>query len=255
MEVLMKKFVAVTTFSLTLILGCLCVSAQSSSRDDLIKQIEAKTKEIEVRRAELIVLVNKILDVPDTDRKELAAFLKQPQTGIIRLLPREKYDGNGSLKINGGGAYYSFGLKTHEYGLGSDILLEQGQLSVGFLGAQYGMLLNLGDISLDQVSNHLATRVLLDYQPPIKEADIRAEFKKFWQGIELKGFNFKNSVPANVSNTYLLRSISPNNSDTAVAFRIIRKDTDGSLVLAYKVLKSFPKPIMERTQTAALGNH
>ena len=246
----MKKTVAVTTFSLTLILACLSVAAQSPSRDDVIKEIEAK-------RAELAVLEKKVLAVSDTDREEFAVFLNKPHTGMIRLLPRETYDGNAkrALAIRGGGAYYSFFLKTHEYGQGSDIALEQGQLSVGFAGADYGMLLNLGDISLDQVvSDHVAMRALLAYTPPIKEAEVRAEHRKLWQGIELTGFNFKSRVPATVSNTYLLRSISIDSSDIAVAFRIVRKDTDGSLILVFKVLKSFPKPTMERTQTATLEN-
>ncbi len=82
----MKKTVAVTTFSLTLILACLSVSAQS--RDDVIKEIEAK-------RAELAELDKRVLAVSDTDRQEFAAFLSQPQTGIIRLLPRETYDSHG----------------------------------------------------------------------------------------------------------------------------------------------------------------
>ena len=246
----MKKTIAITTFSLTLILTCLNVAAQSPSRDDVIKEIEAK-------RAELAVLEKKILAVSDTDRQEFAAFLKQPETGIIRLLPRETYDGNAKrgLAINGGGAYYSFLRQTHEYGQGSDIELQMGDLMVGFAGADYGMLLNLGDISLDQVVvDHAATRALLDYRPPVKEAEVRGEHRKLWQGIELTGFTFKSRVPAIVSNTYLLRSISIDTSDTAVAFRVVRKDTDNSFILIYKVLKSFPKPSMERTQTAGLGN-
>jgi hypothetical protein len=168
------------------------------------------------------------------------------------------YDGNAKrgLAIRGGGAYYSFVLKTHEYGQGSDISLQQGQLSVGFAGADYGMLLNLGDISLDEVaSDHVATRALLNYTPPVKEAEVRAEYRKLWQGIELTGFNFKSRVPAKVGDTYLLRSISMDRSDVVVAFRVVRKDTDGSLILVFKVLKSFPKPTMERSQTASVENH
>jgi hypothetical protein len=243
----MKKTVAVTTFSLTLLLACLSVFAQSPSRDDVIKEIEAK-------RAELAVLEKQVLAVSDTDREEFAAFLNQPQTGMIRLLPRETYDGHAkrALAINGGGAFYSFVRNTHEYGQGSDIALEQEQLSVGFAGADYGMLLNLGDISLDQVaSDHAATRALLDYTPPVKEAEVRAEYRKLWQGIEITGFNFKSRLPAKISNTYLLRSISMDRSDIVVAFRVVRKDTDGSLILAFKVLKNFPKPTMERAQTAS----
>jgi hypothetical protein len=249
-EVLMKKTIAVTTF---LIAACLTVTAQTStqaeSRDDVIKQIEAK-------RAELAALEQKILAVADSDREQFASFLSQPQTGIIRLMPREMYDGNSKrrLAVNGGGAYYSFVRKTHEYGHGSDIAFEQGQLSVGFAGADYGMLLNLGDVGLDQVAtDHVATRALLDYTPPVKEADVRAEHRKLWKGIELSGFNFMGRVPAKVSNTYLLRSISIDTSDTLAVFRVVRKDTDGSLILIYKVLKTFPKPTMERTAVAEIN--
>jgi hypothetical protein len=244
----MKNIVTVTTFSLTLVLACLSVTAQTQtqSRDDVIKQIETK-------RAELAVLEKQVLAVADSDREEFAAFLTQPQTGVIRLLPRELYDGNGKrrLAISGGGAYYSFVRKTHEYGQGSDIELAQDELSVGFAGADYGLLLNLGDVSLDQVANdHLATRALLDYTPPAKEVDVRGEYRKLWQGIELSGFNFKSRVPAKVSNTYLLRSISMDRSDVVAAFRVVRKDTDGSLILIYKVLKTFPTPKMERAAIA-----
>jgi hypothetical protein len=242
-EVLMKKIVAVTTLSLTLALTCLSVAAQTESRDDVIKQIEAK-------RAELAVLEKKVLAVADSDREQFASFLTQPQTGIFRLLPRETYDGEAkrALAIRGGGAYYSLTRKTHEYGYGSDIELAQEYLSVGFAGADYGLLLNLGDVPLEQVVNdHAATRALLDYTPPVKEADVRAEYRKLWPGIELSGFTFTKRVPAKVSNTYLLRSISFDTSDTLAVFRIVRKDTDGSLILVYKVLKTFPKPKMERT--------
>jgi hypothetical protein len=244
----MKKIVAVTTFTLTVILAGLNVAAQTQtqSRDDVIREIEAK-------RAELALLEQKVLAVADSDREEFAAFLAQPQTGIIRLLPREMYDGNKKrgLAINGGGAYYSFVNKTHEYGRGSDIELASDYLSVGFAGADYGLLLNLGDVSLDQVaSDHVATRALMDYTPPIKEVDVRAEQRRLWKGIELSGFNFLSRVPAKVSNTYLLRSITIDDADIMTVFRVVRKDTDGSLILIYKVLKTFPKPKMERTQIA-----
>jgi hypothetical protein len=246
-EVLMKKTIAVTTFSLTLLLACLSVAAQTpaqaQSRDDVIKEIEAK-------RAEIAALEKTVLAVAETDREEFAAFLTQPRTELIRLLPREKYD--RKLMTIGGGAYYSFVRSTHEYGQGSDISLEQGQLGVGFAGADYGMLLNVGDMSLDQVTpEFLAARALLEYTPPTREPEVRAEYRKLWQGIELGGFTFKSRVPAKVANTYLLRSISVDRSDIVVAFRVVRKDTDGSIILVSKVLKTFPKPTMERTQTAS----
>jgi hypothetical protein len=244
-EVVMKKIVNLTTVSLMLVFACLSVAAQTQtqSRDDVIKEIEAK-------RAELAVLEKKVLDIADSDREEFAAFLNQPQAGVIRLLPRETYDGNSKrrLALAGGGAYYSFVLKTHEYGRGSDIELAQDNFSVGFAGADYGFLLNLGDVPLDQVANdHVATRALMAYTPPVKEAEVRGEHYRLWKGIELSGYNFLSRVPAKVSNTYLLRSISMDDSDVMAVFRVVRKDTDGSLILVYKVVKTFPVPKMERT--------
>ena len=245
----MKKIVAVTTFSLTLVFACLSVTAQTQSREDVLKEIQTK-------RAELAALEKSFLSPSDADREAYAAFLGGADTGIIRLLPREKYDENSrdakkTLSLRGGGAYYSFSRDTHEYGYGSDIELQSGMLSVGFAGADYGMLLNVGDVSLDQVSAHPAARALLDYTPPVKEADIRAEYQKIWQGLELSGFKFKRNVSARIGNSYLLRSISIDRADTAVAFRVVRQDVDDSIILVFKVLKKFPTPEMDRTKTAS----
>lgn len=238
----MKRTITVT---LTLVLASLSAVAQTQSREDLIKQVEAK-------RAEIALLEPKILAVADTDREEFANFLNQPETGIIRLLPRETYDANRGLAIKGGGAFYSFALSTHEYGQGSDVMLEQGDFSGGFAGADYGMLLNLGDVQLDQVNpEHMAVRALLEYMPTSAEPDARNAQRALWQGMDLSGVVFKKRLPAKVSNTYLLRSVNFGGYDIAVAFRVTRKDTDGSLILLFKVLKRFPKPDLERPQTIA----
>ena len=241
----MKKTIAVTTFGLTLIVASLNVAAQTRSREDVIKEIEAK-------RAEIAALEPQLLSVPDTDREQFAALLSQPQTGIIRLLPRDKY--SKVLTINGGGGFYSFVRATHEYGYGSDISLEQGMLSVGFAGADYGMIFNVGDIPLDKASEHPAARALLDYTPPVKEPDIRIQQRQVYNGIEISGINFKNRLSARVSNTYLLRSISFERSDVLIAFRLVREDSDGSFILVFKELKKFPAPDLERTKTASADN-
>jgi hypothetical protein len=171
------------------------------------------------------------------------------------LLPREKYDSNDSYKraltIKGGGAYYSFVLSTHEYGRGSDIELQQGSLSVGFAGFDHGFLLNLGDVPLQEVTAEDHTvRALFDFKPALKETDIRREQRALWEGVDIGGSIFKSRVQSVVSNTYLLRSVSYDDSDIAVAFRVIREDADGSVILLFKVLKKFPAPKAEPTQTA-----
>lgn len=238
----MKRIIVPTAFVVTLVLTSLNAFAQAQSREDVLKELKAK-------RAELAALEQKILDVSDADREANAALLGGTDTGIIRLLPREKYDGK-VMTMTGGGAYYSFSRSTHEYGYGSDISLEQGMLSVGFAGADYGMIFNLGDTPLDEVSGHRAARALFDYTPPAKEVDVRRHQRDVNYGIELAGLNFKNRVSARVSTTYVLRSISFERSDIGVAIRVVRQDTDGSLILAFKILKRFPTPELDRTRVA-----
>src|SRR6185295_7532622 len=111
--------------------------------------------------------------------EDLAAyseFLKQPDTGMARLMPREKYDGN--LLINGGGAYYSFAKLTNEYGFGSDIELQRAKLQVGFAGADFGFLTSLGDVPIDAVTaDQMGVRFLLSFSTPSLETAARAEYR------------------------------------------------------------------------------
>src|SRR4051812_13073243 len=133
----MKKLFAA---SLLITISSLTLIAQTASRDDLLKDIEAK-------RGELAELQERFLAPSTEDRATYAEFLAQPDSGLLRLLPREKFDSIGEKKarldIRGGGAFYSFVRLTHEFGQGSDIGLEMGQLMVGFGGANYGMLTKL----------------------------------------------------------------------------------------------------------------
>ena len=228
--------------SLSVALLCtLTAVAQDVSRDALVQQIQQK-------RAELAALEKQFLAPAASDRAQFTSLLSQPNTGLVRLLPREKYDDNvakdnKTLTTRGGGAYYSFARKTHEYGYGSDIELSQGYLSVGFAGYDYGMLLKLGEISVEDVSYDLpAARAVLGYTPAATETEARSEQRRFGAGTELSGFAVKERLPLEIDATYLLRSISYDTSDIAIAFRVVRKDTDGSIILAFKVLKTFSAP-------------
>ena len=230
-------------FGLTLSLAvCHTIFAQDTSRETLRDRIQAK-------RTELAELEKQFLEPTPADRTQFATLLAQPNTGLIRLLPRERYDADivkdqsPTLTTRGGGAYYSFRRLTHEYGYGSDIGLYSGELSVGFAGYDYGMLLKLGEIGLEDLSPQLpAVRTLLEYSPAKTEADARSEHRKFQTGGEVQGFIFKTRLPLEINTTYLLRSLNYPDSDIVVGFRVVRKDTDDSVIMAYKVLKEFSAP-------------
>jgi len=183
------------------------------------------------------------------DRLRLAAFLQTPNTGLIRLLPREVYDSQmyptaKKIDIRGGGAYYSFSDRTHAYGFGSDIELDHNRLGVGFAGADYGMLTSLGDVPLEAIT--LAdprVQFLSSYRPQYSEPLARAEFRRMNRGgVVVDGLLYRRFLRAAENTTYLLRSIVYDRTDVLVALRVVRKDTDGSVIIAWKQLKKYPKP-------------
>lgn len=214
----------------------LIAQAQSVDRVQLEKEIDDLWAQIKIRETQL-------LDTSDEDKKAHKSFLEQPDTGLIRLLPRERYDAKRKLPINGGGAYYSFALLKHEYGRGSDISLEQNYFGVGFAGYDFGFIATLENLPLEELTlEHPAVRSIAEYQPPLKENEIRAEYRKTWNGLKIGELTAKSRVPVNASNTFLLRSFNFDETDVLVAFRIVRQDQDGSVILLWKMLKKFPPP-------------
>lgn len=238
----MKSIIAVTLFIVTCSLSAL---GQSDSRAGLLKELETK-------RAELAKLEAQFLSPSDEDRTAFADLLNQPNTGLIRLLPRESFDEtpqkHGKLTIRGGGAYYSFVRLTHEYGYGSDIQLQQKHLSVGFAGADYGIMTMIDEVPLENVTPELPPAAfLLAYNPPSEEAAVRQEGQTFRDaGKTIDGVAYRSRLPVQVNATYLLRSISYRDSDVLVAFKVVRQDSDGSVIIAWKLLKKFPKPELNR---------
>ncbi|HEX8146432.1 MAG TPA: hypothetical protein VF591_04435, partial [Pyrinomonadaceae bacterium] len=103
---------SVRLFAAALLLACLLLSAgaaeaQTGDRARAAAEIESLREQIRARESVLLA-------PSEDDRKAYAEFLERPDTGLIRLLPREKWE--GKLSMRGGGAYYSFARLTHEYG-------------------------------------------------------------------------------------------------------------------------------------------
>lgn len=162
---------------------------------------------------------------------EFAGFLKEPETGLIRLLPRETYEKR--VKIRGGGAFYSFARRSQEYGYGSDIELTDGKFKVGFAGADYGFFTELGDDeSLKDINVESPAVAFMDqFEPAEDRRDLY-----FCSGYESGGSPYANSVRAELGQTYALRSISPGRSDTLVVFKVVGQDSDGSQIILWKIL-------------------
>jgi len=250
----MKRTIVISGFLTTFLLSSLVSFAQSRSRSDILNEIEEK-------RAELSKLEKSFLDPAPEDRETYAAFLRQSNTGLIRLLPREKFDSetykknNKTIVMRGGGSYYSFARLTHEYGFGSDIELDQGYFMVGFAGADYGFMTNLGNVPIETVSSETpAVAVFGAYKPPTQEQIARKEYRRVGgEGADLEGVSVKSRLPVYSDSTYLLRSINYRTSDVLVVFRVVRIDSDGSATIVWKLLKNYGKPELTPAKPVEIG--
>lgn len=217
-------------------LALLCTSvvfSQELNREQKLQKIDELNSQIKILEADILLPSNK-----DFQQAQKEGF------GVFRLMPREKYD--RKLTINGGGAYYSFARKSSEYGRGSDIALEQNYLSVGFAGADYGFIYDLGETPLTDVSvNTIEAGFLINYKPPTNETDVRNEARKAYS-YNVGGLIYKSRVSEVVGHTYILRSINFDDWDILVALKVQRKDTDGSLIIFWKLLENFEKPTFVR---------
>jgi hypothetical protein len=187
------------------------------------------------------------LSPSSADKAKYAKQVKMPGWGLIRLIPRAVNDDVAIITLRGGGAYYSFTKLTHEYNYGSDIELQNGVFSVGFAGADYGMMTTLGDVPLHSINIESPGVVYLaNWKTPLKISEARGRQRESGNGIEQEGYAYKDRVGAVVGNTYALRSINYDRSDVLVGFRVVRKDKDGSLIVLWKMLKEYPPPILVR---------
>jgi hypothetical protein len=199
-------------------------------------------------RAQIKQMEPVLLAPAASDALKYGDFLKQQDTGLCRLLPREVFD--GLLPTRGGGAYYSFTKRSNSYNSTPQIELGQGHLSVGFAGADYGYLTSLGDVPLEGVTlEHDAAQFLVSLKTPSAEPAAREAHRKVAGGFEGSGYVYKTNLPALVNSTYIVRAISYGEVDTLVAFKVVRQDSDGSMVLLWKTLKTFPIPQLLRPQS------
>jgi hypothetical protein len=261
----MKTFFAASFFVLAISLLTASVSAQQASNPpfDFPRHVSVPgEKTDEERRREMArparedrVIRKGFLAPSEQDRTDYAAFLKQSDTGLIRLLPYERAN-ERRLKIRGGGAYYSFHYLSHEYGYGSDIQLKNhDMLSVGFAGADYGMLTKLGDVPLDEITaKHPRAHLLVNYEPLHSDPEARCEHRRFVVGVVIDGRLYKSMLPVEVGATYLLRSFNYGESDVLVGFRVAKRDDDGSVIIAWKLLKEFAPRKLENVNVKGKCN-
>lgn len=207
---------------------------------------------IEFRR-KMLALEGKLIAPAQEDLDQYADFLKISNSGLARLFPRDSGNERRPLLVNGEGAYYQFKSRTNEYGHGSDVEYSTTnfpQFSVGFAGVNFGFFAQIGKVDIRQLDDRdPIVSFALSYPSPNGQIESfwRAEQRKWSTGIVNGGVNFKDRTEAIVGMSYVVRSVNESGYEVVAIFQVIRRDpTDGSLIIAWKLLKEFDKPVLKR---------
>ena len=194
------------------------------------------------------------------DLQTFADALRQPDTGLIKIFPAGPRRVVSVDQLESGqrpgfvnfASIYSFTKTKHGSGLQgyvdprlgwAELKLENGMLIGGFTGSSVGLLVNLGDVGFQTVTAETSGAVeIAHFKPPRDYPEERHFARICGAGFKLNGFVYRSHLPAEVNNTFILRTISNKRADLLVAFRVIREHEDGSLTLLWRKLKINPKP-------------
>ena len=207
----------------------------------------------------------KLLLTPSTnDLERFADFLRQRDTGLIKIFPATRGSIVSVQQLQRGespgfisfASTYSFTKTKHGHslqgyvdpGLGwGEIKFDADALTTAFTRSSVGLLVSLGDVPLETITVATAgASAIAEFKPPRDFIEEKQFIRVCRQGFELKGFIYRASLPVAVNNTYVLRSINNERADIFVALRIIREDEDGSLTMLWRKLKTNPKPSWKR---------
>jgi hypothetical protein len=206
------------------------------------------------------------------DFSRFGNFLQQPKTGLFRLMPNfgcnQKYlvrvgdDCQNSMPL---GEFYSFRRKDYSDADFFDLTLRDERLTTGGFLSQ-GILVLLGNIPLEDIS--LASngvRFLSDFKPKTEISEVKKQFREIAQGIDHNGFRYGKSERVFLDTTYGMRIVTYRSEnkvfhpdvkgeekfwkaqadkrvDLTLAFRVTRKDEDGSLIILWKELNRQDAP-------------
>lgn len=214
---------------------------------------------------------SKLLTPDKEDLKKYTQFLRQPETGLIKLIADQGCAEHTSVlnvsgeclkySMPGGGASYSFRTENYRIRRLSDITFKDNSFqSSGILA--HALLVNIGDVALEHISLQTAgLKFLTDFETTDDFERARKIDLRLIEGIQDSGFTYKRVLEAAENTTYVLRSIAyrgnhyravqglvydeldfDRRKDITVAFRIIRRDDD-SVTILWKRLseKNSPK--------------
>jgi hypothetical protein len=258
---------------------------QEFNRMASLKESQALREELRIREQKLIIArqtVNELYRKPtnaellsvkvDQDLIiKYSSFLKQDNTGLIKLINNSKCSQNSKIvvatndclnfKMPGAGAAFSFRTNNYRITHLADLNFTGNSFVSSGIWA-HGILVNIGDFPLETFS---LQNKELDYiesiNPVVNYENAKDFYSTLVKGISNGKFIYRNSAPVRENSTYLLRSISfrgrinksvegfvyneldyDKRKDIVVIFRVVRKQSDGSITILWKKLSSKESP-------------
>ena len=212
------------------------------------------------------------------DAARYAQLLASPRTGIFRLLPDAGCEANtlvvkadeNCLNRIPESSFYSFRENEHMQEILSDIRLENDYLISDGIFSQ-GILVNLGDVRLDEVTTTTkGLKFLNEYAPQTGSREALKQALQMADGVESDGFVYRKTARVTENSTYALRVIAYKGNifksfrgfyfdllagdkriDQTLAFRVVRRDADGSVTIVWRELarRESPRIKFERKKT------
>ncbi|MGI9056319.1 MAG: hypothetical protein ACR2F2_11020 [Pyrinomonadaceae bacterium] len=259
---------------------------ESNRRFEALKSVGEYSRNVKNRtRTGAIQVINNIYRKPTKDEsktltadkedlKKYAQFMRQSDAGLTKLIiDRGCADYTSVLNVSADclkytmpGAGSSFSFRTGNYRVRrlSDLTYrEDGFYSAGVLA--HGIIVNIGDIPLEQVTTQTnGLKFLIDFETASEYKKAEEIDGQIDDGIESNGFFYCRSAKTDDDATYILRSIAYRGSyyramqgfvydeldfderrDVLVAFRIVRRDNEGVTIL-WKTLENQKSPAIKK---------
>jgi hypothetical protein len=207
----------------------------------------------------------------DELRSRFAYILRQPKSGIFKLVPDSGCANNMKvvdardecLKYSMPGAGNSYSFRTESYRIRhlADLTYDGAQLMLTGI-FMHSIISDLGDVRLEEVSPTTpGMKFLSEFKPSISAEDVGLIDDTFEKGIEVGGFRYSKTAAAKLNATYGFRGVAyrgrivrsadglryneldyDEREDVLVAFRIVELGSDGSVTIVWRQLAELEAP-------------
>ncbi|MGB3639712.1 MAG: hypothetical protein WBA39_19380 [Rivularia sp. (in: cyanobacteria)] len=218
-------------------------------------------------------------DVDLQEKQTYRKLLLMPNTGIFRVLPHQAYlrplntvENRSQKNVLDRYPFPVLGKPKGNFTPNLPLQIIKGKFQLQSQGVDYGFMAEIGDVPLEKLDANLRTvdpkkqNNLVNYQPPSKLSELFTEKRKI-----ITGKHKNSNVDAKLNHTYLVRNLQfqlpetiANNqvisrkqrryidqllqmqsSDVIVAFRPVRRHSDGSYTVTWRVLQQLTDPQIE----------